>query len=209
MEQFVKALHNRLASDSVKQMKLICIMDNAINEMHNSGIVYRVSEEVAKKIHSEDPNERVTEKTSLAKSVGYGYVVASQPKVTEKGIAHIIQVNYDDRFPNSIAICIQGGLEGLYQSGIYKKNPSGKMEYHILIDDNGKDVSKFIENCNVLNDLYDEFEIKCVLTKDLLKDSNSNENDKKPHSKKEKKSLFLPIGIAVVVILLIIYKLSL
>ena len=112
MEQFAKSLYDRL--DSKEQMQLVCMMENAINEMHNNGIISQVDISGSSRLHDPDSNVRVTEKTLLAKSVGHSFVVASMPGMTENGIAHTIKINNDPHFPNSIAICIQGGLEGLF-----------------------------------------------------------------------------------------------
>ena len=79
---------------------------------------------------------------------------------TENGIGHTIKINNDPHFPNSIAICIQGGLEGLFQAGIFRENKSGVMDYNIIIDDRGQDTSALEKNISVLNDLYSEFNIR-------------------------------------------------
>ena len=39
MEQFVKMLHDRLETKKELQLQLYVIMQNAINEMHNNGII--------------------------------------------------------------------------------------------------------------------------------------------------------------------------
>ena len=160
MENFVQSLLNRL--DQNEQMQIICIMDNAINEMHNNGIISRVSPELAARLHDPDPNVRVTEKTSLAKSVGYSFVCSSEPGMNHNGVCHTIEVKNDSRFPNSIAICIQGGLEGLYLSGIYKKNKSETMDYTVIIDKNGQDSSALENNLRILNNIYGNFNIGII-----------------------------------------------
>ena len=157
MEQFVKSLFDRL--DSKGQGQLICIMDNAINEIHNNGIISQVDAQGTSKLHDPDPNVRITEKTSLAKAVGHSFVAASTPGMTENGICHTIKINNDARFPNSIAICIQGGLEGLFQAGIFRKNKSGVMDYTVIIDNRGQDSSALEKNICILNELYDAFNI--------------------------------------------------
>ena len=83
MEQFVKLLFDRL--DSNGQMQLICIMENAINEIHNNGIISQVDISGTSKLHDPDPNVRVTEKTRLAKAVGHSFVASSTPGITENG----------------------------------------------------------------------------------------------------------------------------
>ena len=179
MERFVQALFERL--DKAGQGQLICIMDNAINEMHNNGIISRVSPEIAAKLHDPDPNVRVTEKTSLAKSVGYSFVVSSKPGVTENGICHTVEINNDARFPNSIAICIQGGLEGLYQTGIFKKTNSGIMDYNVVIRKNSQDSSGLENNLSILNDLYKDFNIRVMFE---MPDASDNQKAQSPEKKK-------------------------
>lgn len=62
MEQFVKMLYDRLESNKELQMQLFMIMQNAINEMHNNGIIASLTGEAAKLIHDPDPEVRVREK---------------------------------------------------------------------------------------------------------------------------------------------------
>lgn len=182
MEQFVKSLFDRL--DAKRQMQLICIMENAINEIHNNGIISQVDISGTSKLHDPDPNVRVTEKTRLAKAVGHSFVAASTPGITENGIGHTIKINNDPHFPNSIAICIQGGLEGLFQAGIFRENESGVMDYNIIIDDRGQDTSALEKNISVLNGLYDEFSIRVSHSDFSDREQNGTENPKK------KKGLF-------------------
>ncbi len=172
MEQFVKALIDRTPDD--KKMSVHIIMDNAINEMHNNGIISKLSPEDAAKMHDPDPNVRVTEKTSLAKSVGKTFIPITQPLPLENGIGYLASVEYDSRFVNSISLCIQGGIEGLYQSGIWQKNKNKIMEYHILAFANGQDIAPFVENMTVLNDLYPDFEIKVVNQENTKKNSGAD-----------------------------------
>lgn len=182
MEQFVKSLFDRL--DSNGQMQLICIMENAINEIHNNGIVSQVDISGTSKLHDPDPNVRVTKKTRLAKAVGHSFVASSTPGITENGIGHTIKINNDPHFPNSIAICIQGGLEGLFQAGIFRENESGVMDYNIIIDDRGQDTSALEKNISVLNGLYDEFGIRVSHSDFSDREQNGTEKPKK------KKGLF-------------------
>ncbi len=178
MEQFVKALIDRTPDD--KKMSVHIIMDNAINEMHNNGIISRLSPEDAARMHDPDPNVRLTEKTSLAKSVGKNFIPITQPLPLENGIGYLASVEYDPRFVNSISLCIQGGIEGLYQSGIWEKNKNKMMEYHVLVVDNDHDITPLVDNMNVLNEVYPDFIIKVVnqkdKTKNLANDSKNTSN---------------------------------
>lgn len=182
MEQYVKLLYDRLPDD--KKMQLVMIMDNAINEMHNNGVISRLSQETSAKMHDPDPSIRIAEKTSLAKSVGKSFIPLSQPlPLKEGGIAFVIKVDYDPKYVNSISICIQGGLEGLYQSELYKRCKNEVMDYNIVINSNGFDTSLFSENMNSINNLYENFNI--VLT-DEIKGKSIDNDENKP----KKKGLF-------------------
>lgn len=186
MERFVQSLLDRLTQD--EQVQIIGIVDNAINEMYNSGIISQASPELAEKIHDPDPNVRVTEKTSLAKSVGYSFVCSSKPGINQNGICHTIEVKNDSRFANSIAICIQGGLEGLYLSGLYKNNQSATMDYTIIIDKNGQDSTALEQNIRILNSLYSTFNIEIV--DKALQSSQTMKAETHTEESKTKKGFF-------------------
>lgn len=79
MEQFVKMLYDRLETKKELQMQLYVIMQNAINEMHNNGIIAGLTGEAAQLMHDPDPEVRVREKTSLAKSVGKQFIPTTMP----------------------------------------------------------------------------------------------------------------------------------
>ena len=178
MNEFVKSLYDRL--DDEKKMQLICIMDNAINEMHNNGIISKLSPELAARVHDPDPEVRVNEKTALAKSIGKSFISLTQPLPMKDGtVAFMIQVNYDPRFVNSICICIQGGLEGLMMSGIYKKNPNQILNYHIIINANGQDASAFLERIQILDSLYKNFHLIPKLSEPSASSSSKPESKKK------------------------------
>lgn len=114
MEQFVKMLYERLETKKDLQIQLCVIMQNAINEMHNNGIIDRLTGKVAQLMHDPDPEVRVREKTSLAKSVGKQFIPTTMPIHSQKGRSYLANVNYDPRFVNSITLCFQGGIEGLH-----------------------------------------------------------------------------------------------
>lgn len=85
MEQFVKMLYDRLETKKNLQMQLYVIMQNAINEMHNNGIIAGLTGEVAQLMHDPDPEVRVREKTSLAKSVGKQFIPTTMPVPSQGG----------------------------------------------------------------------------------------------------------------------------
>ena len=164
MERFVKSLYDRLEENPKLQTVLINIMDGAINEIHNSGILSRLPDVLQVKIHSDDPQERITVKTAIAKDVAVQkFIKSSTPIALKNGdIAHMITVKYDSRFKNSIAICIQGGLEGLYLSGAYKRCADGIMQYYIQTDATGEDYMDFRTLMLKVEDLYENFQINFI-----------------------------------------------
>lgn len=161
MEQFVKSLFDRLDGNPEAQTMLIGIMDGAINEMHNNGVFSRLPADLQEKIHSDDPEERITVKTSVAKGIAsQSFIPSSNPIVLKNGdVAHMITVKYDPSFKNSIALCIQGGLEGLYLSGAYKRCADEIMQYYIQTDVKGEDYNDFRKIALDLEGLYDNFQL--------------------------------------------------
>ena len=49
MEAYVQSLLNRIQNDPDKHMRMIMIMDNAINEMHNNLVIASLPPELAAK----------------------------------------------------------------------------------------------------------------------------------------------------------------
>ena len=199
MEQFVQSLYDRLPTDAEK-MRLIAIMDNAINEMHNAGVFTRVSPELQAKIHAEDPQERIEIKAAVAKRAAYdNFILSSKPVALNTGeLGHMIAVHYDPRFTDSIRLCIQGGLEGLFQAGAYKKNESGYMNYYIRTDTSGDTWAQFREKLLELECFYDEFHL-IVIPQEEDEPAGQNETPKSdPASvpaEKPKKSFLEKLGI--------------
>lgn len=158
MEQFVKMLYDRLESNEELQMQLFVIMQNAINEMHNNGIIARLTGEAAQLIHDPDPEVRVSEKTSLAKSVGKQFIPNTLPVPSKEGLSYLASVNYDPRFVNSITLCFQGGIEGLHMS--FANKPEAKLDKYIInVVSGGEDLEAFKTNIALLDKMYDDISI--------------------------------------------------
>ena len=144
MEQFVKMLHDRLETKKELQLQLYVIMQNAINEMHNNGIIASLTGEAANAVHDPDPEVRVREKTSLAKSVGKQFIPTTMPVPSQGGLSYLANLNYDSRFVNSITLCFQGGIEGLHMT--FANNPNVKLDKYIIqVVSGGNDLSAFIQ----------------------------------------------------------------
>lgn len=156
MEAFVKSLFDRLEGDS--KMKLFAIMQGAIDEMHNSGMIARADPAGTSKLHDEDPEVRLTEKTSLAKSVGKAHIPSAAPSIAPDGaLVYTAQVNYDPKFRRSICICLQGGLEGLHISGATKER---RVRYNVVVQANGHDTADFAQLISRLDEFYDDIELR-------------------------------------------------
>ena len=158
MEQFVKMLHDRLEGKKNLQLQLYVIMQNAINEMHNNGIIASLTGEAANAVHDPDPDVRVREKTSLAKSVGKQFIPTTMPVPSQGGLSYLANLNYDPRFVNSITLCFQGGIEGLHMT--FGANPNVKLDKYIIqVVSGGNDLSAFKANIEQLDRMYDDISI--------------------------------------------------
>lgn len=162
MDQYIKALSDRLEKGSENQMRLTVMMDNAINEMHNNGVFSTLPADLQEKIHDKDPETRIHYKTAVAKDFAYHQFIKSSSPVPlhSGGIGYMISLTYDPRFINSICICIQGGVEGLYQSGLYKRNPDEVMNYYIQpLDVGNEDWNTFRRKVLELDSMYENFQL--------------------------------------------------
>lgn len=158
MEQFVKMLYDRLETKKELQLQLYVIMQNAINEMHNNGIIAGLTGEAAQIMHDPDPEVRVREKTSLAKSVGKQFIPSTLPMPSQRGLSYLANVEYDPRFVNSITLCFQGGIEGLHMT--FASNPKVKLDKYIIqIVSGGEDLEAFKKNIEQLDNMYDDISI--------------------------------------------------
>lgn len=195
MEQFVKMLYDRLETKKDLQMQLYVIMQNAINEMHNNGIIAGLTGEVAQLMHDPDPEVRVREKTSLAKSVGKQFIPTTMPIPSQGGLSYLANVNYDPRFVNSITLCFQGGIEGLHTT--FASNPNVKLDKYIIqIVTGGDDLDAFKTNIEQLDKMYDDISIvvlsgtKVIYGKEINTKSNMSESHFPVNKESPKKGFF-------------------
>ena len=176
MEQFVKMLYDRLETKKDLQMQLYVIMQNAINEMHNNGIIAGLTGEVAQLMHDPDPEVRVREKTSLAKSVGKQFIPTTMPVPSQGGLSYLANVNYDPRFVNSITLCFQGGIEGLHTT--FASNPNVKLDKYIIqIVTGGDDLDAFKTNIEQLDKMYDDISIVILSNGKMVYGSENNADE--------------------------------
>lgn len=167
MEQFVKMLYDRLEGKKDLQLQLYLIMQNAINEMHNNGIILSLSGEAAKAVHHPDPEVRVREKTSLAKAVGKQFIPTTMPIPSQGGLSYLANLNYDPRFVNSITLCFQGGIEGLHMT--FANNNDIKLDRYIIqVTSNGHDLSALKRNMEQLDQMYDDISIVVMCDGNLI-----------------------------------------
>jgi hypothetical protein len=138
-------------------------MQNAINEMHNTGIIASLTGDAAAAVHNPDPEIRVNEKTGLAKSVGKSFIPKTMPMPSSKGLSYMAHLNYDARFVNSITLCFQGCIEGLRMS--FGSNPNLKLDkYFIHVISGDSDLSALVSNLSLLDRMYEDISI--VLMRD-------------------------------------------
>lgn len=176
MEQFVKMLYDRLEKKKDLQMQLYVIMQNAINEMHNNGIIAGLTGEVAQLMHDPDPEVRVREKTSLAKSVGKQFIPTTMPVPSQGGLSYLANVNYDPRFVNSITLCFQGGIEGLHTT--FASNPNVRLDKYIIqIVTGGDDLDAFKTNIEQLDKMYDDISIVILSNGKMVYGSENNADE--------------------------------
>lgn len=177
MEQFVKMLYDRLESNKELQMQLFMMMQNAINEMHNNGIIAGLTGEVAQLVHDPDPEVRVREKTSLAKSVGKQFIPNTLPVPSQGGLSYLANVNYNPRFVNSITFCFQGRIEGLHMT--FANNPKTKLDKYIIqIISGGEDLEAFKANIEQLDKMYDDISIVILSDGKVIYGENPEINKK-------------------------------
>lgn len=198
MERFVKALYDRLESKPELQMQLFVIMQKAIDEMHNNGIIATLTGEAAQRVHDSDPEVRITEKTILAKSVGKQFIPLTGPIPSKTGFSFSSKVEYNPRFVNSITLCLQGGIEGLQiaSSGNAKINWD---KYIIKVTNKVDDLSAFKDNIEKLDKMYDgvsivlQYNDKIIYPTQCTCEDNSAKDSSSAKTKSEKKSLFAKI----------------
>ena len=158
MEKFVKMLYDRLDSNKDLQLQLFVIMQKAIDEMHNSGIIDSLTGEAAKAVHDPDPHVRIREKTTVAKLVGKQFIPSTTPVPSQGGLSYQATLNYDPRFVNSVTLCFQGGIEGLHiASSVTSKIKYDK--YIIQVISNGNDLTDLKNNIEQLDKMYDDISI--------------------------------------------------
>lgn len=191
MEQFVKMLYDRLETKKDLQMQLVVIMDNAINEMHNNGIIARLTGDAAQLMHDPDPEVRVRAKTSLAKSVGKQFITTTMPVPLQDSLSYLANVDYDPQFVNSITLCFQGGIEGLHMS--FANNPKIKLDKYIIqIASGGENLEAFRANIEQLDKMYDDISIVILSDgKVVYGEKTENKNiENENHTPAKKKGFF-------------------
>lgn len=161
MEMFVKMLYDRLETRKDLQLQLFVIMQNAINEMHNSGIIASLTGDAAAAVHHSDPNVRIDEKTKLAKAVAKSLIPTTLPVPSPTGLSYQAKLNYDPRFVNSITLCFQGGIEGLRMA--FSGGQTRKLDKYIIqVNAGGHDLSALLKNMALLDQMYEEISIQVV-----------------------------------------------
>lgn len=192
MDQFVKMLYDRLASNKNLQLQLYVIMQNAINEMHNNGIIASLTGDAAKAVHDPDPDVRVREKTSIAKAVAKQFIPTTLPVPSQGGLSYLATLNYDPRFVNSITLCFQGGIEGLHMT--FSLNPNVKLDkYMIQVISNGHNLTALENNIAQLDRMYDDISIVLMCDGKMIYNGQEEKEQPAPVEREkpvEKKGFF-------------------
>jgi len=176
MEQFVKTLYDRLETNRELQTQLLVIMDNAINEMHNNGIIAGLTGEAAQLVHDPNPEVRVNEKTCLAKAVGKQFISSTRPISSNGELSYVANVNYDSRFVNSITLCFQGEIEGLHT--LSENNSNIRLDQYIIqIISGGKNRDAFKANIAQLDKMYHDISIVLMSGKKIIYGPGINTTD--------------------------------
>lgn len=161
MEPFVQALYDRLEGKKELQLQFYVIMQNAINEMHNNGIIASLTGDAARVVHDPDPEVRVREKTSIAKAVGKQFIPTTMPVPSQEGLSYRATLIYDPRFVNAITLCFQGGIEGLHMT--CAANPNINLDKYIIeVVAKGQDLTPLVKNIEQLDRMYDDISIVMV-----------------------------------------------
>lgn len=197
MEQLVKALYDRLESNPDLQMQLFIIMQRAIDEMHNNGIIAGLTGKTAQLVHDPDPHVRIREKTNVAKAVGKQFISNTFPVPSEGGISYFAELKYDPRFVNSITLCFQGGIEGLHMAS--SGNPELRLDkYVIMITSGGKNLEALKANIEQLDKMYDDISLVImsddkIVYKGATESESGKSNGIAPASKSNKSNGGVPV----------------
>jgi hypothetical protein len=174
-------------------MELLMIRDHAFNEIHNNGLVskglveYGIPFEKYEQMSTED---KMQVKTSIAKDCGHYFVDVTKPvQKSDKSLAYMVVLKCSPKLVNCVALCIQGGLEGLMISKLYEKNPDKTMDYIVVADGN---VDELKEVMSQLDKMYDCYNIKVANSIEELNNILGIKNTQKPsaNEKPKKKGLF-------------------
>lgn len=158
MDAFVQSLLERLPEEKREQM--LTLMHNAFEELEQNGIMNQLSAELKKQVRHADPRVAMKAKTQLAKAVGSQCIPTSQPMPLKNGaIAHMIIVEYNPQFYHAIALCVQGGLEGLYLAGMPKKCENNVMDYYINLRNSEEEAMPLLKELALVQSFYENFRL--------------------------------------------------
>lgn len=158
MDAFVMSLLERLSEE--KRQGMLRLMNRAIDEVEAGGILSQLSPELKKQVGHADPLVAMKAKTQLAKSVGVQNIPTSQPMPLKNGaVAHMIIVEYNPQFYHAIALCVQGGLEGLYLAGMPKKCENNVMDYYINLRSTEEEAMPLLRELARVQSFYENFHI--------------------------------------------------
>lgn len=163
MDAFVQSLLERLPEE--KRQQMLGLVNRAIQEVKDGGIMSRLSPELKKQVNHPDPRVSMKVRTQLAKSVGVQNIPTSQPIPLKNGAAaHMIIMEYNPQFYHAEALCVQGGLEGLYLSGMPKKCENNVMEYYINLRNSEQEAMPLLKELALVQGMYENFRIHVTVS---------------------------------------------
>jgi hypothetical protein len=140
------------------------LRENALDELANNKVLSYLSldSHFIDEYMALSDEEKVIKKVAIARSIGHNYVTLSTPVLERDGtVDFLIQVKNVSQMPHCLALCIQGGLEGLYSAGIHEKNPNGRLEYVVYMGED-EDATILEQSLNLLGKLYESFTIRLI-----------------------------------------------
>lgn len=162
MDPFVQKLHDRLENEQMR-LHLQEIWQNAIRELHDSGVPLSAVGRCAWLIRDPDGEVRRQEKIELAKSIGRQWIRSTMPVPTETGLAFLATVDYDSRFVHSMLLCFLEWIEDWHRT-MACDPPVPMAQYIVHVISGQEDLTELTQHLQWLDQVYPQ--IRIVLMRD-------------------------------------------
>lgn len=183
MEEYAASLNERL--DPERQKELWMLIQQSVNELYNQNLISQADAIGFEGLHDPDPEVRLTNKTKLAKAVACNFITTAGPiPLPDQSMQFMAQVKLHPGMLHSIALCLQGGIEGLVQTGL---TTQFRMKYSVVVDPANANIEEFRNLISLLNRFYEDIDI--VLEEKPGTDRNQNST---PDEKTQEKSAGKP-----------------